>query len=125
MVKKDAVSNKAKKRLKKEEELLESSWKLANNMYKGIWNDRWDSIKESILTKQNELEVLNAYSDASFAVKDAKSVESWKKYKSGFQIVKGVPSNFGQNEFYFRRLKNSIVEARKAAGIPLIFDHLN
>ena len=49
MVKKDAVTNKAKKRLKKEEELLESSWKLANNMYKGIWNDRWDSIKESIL----------------------------------------------------------------------------
>ena len=83
MVKKDAVSNKAKKRLKKEEELLESSWKLANNMYKGIWNDRWDSIKESILTKQNELEVLNAYSDASFAVKDGKSVDSWKKYKSG------------------------------------------
>ena len=83
MVKKDAVSNKAKKRLKKEEELLESSWKLANNMYKGIWNDRWDSIKESILTKQNELEVLNAYSDASFAVKDGESVDSWKKYKSG------------------------------------------
>ena len=90
MVKKDAVSNKAKKHLKKEEELLESSWKMANNMYKGIWNDRWDSIKESILTRQNELEVLNAYSDASFAVKDGKSVESWKKYKSGFQMIYGT-----------------------------------
>ena len=49
--------------------------------------DRWNSIKESILTKQNELEVLNAYSDASFAVKDAKSAESWKKYKLGFEMI--------------------------------------
>ena len=93
MVKKDAVSNKAKKRLKKEEELLESSWKLANNMYRGIWNDRWDSIKESILTKQNEFEVLNAFSDASFAVKDANSAESWKKYKYGLQMFPFVAAN--------------------------------
>ena len=93
MVKKDAVSNKAKKRLKKEEELLESSWKLANNMYRGIWNDRWDSIKESILTKQNEFEVLNAFSDASFAVKDANSAENWKKYKYGLQMFPFVAAN--------------------------------
>ena len=94
MVKKDAVSNKAKKRLKKEEELLESSWKLANNMYRGIWNDRWDSIKESILTKQNEFEVLNAFSDASFTVKDANSAESWKKYKYGLQMFFVHSSSF-------------------------------
>ena len=98
MVKKDAVSNKAKKRLKKEEELLESSWKLANNMYRGIWNDRWDSIKESILTKQNEFEVLNAFSDASFAVKDANSTESWKKYKCGLQMFFVHSSTFTLKE---------------------------
>ena len=88
MVKKDPASNKAKKRLKKEEELLESSWKLANNMYRGIWNDRWDLIKETILTPQTNLEVLNGYSDASFAVKDTGD-NSWNKYKLGLSLVQG------------------------------------
>jgi len=67
--------------LKKEEELLESSWKLANNMYRGIWNDRWELIKQAILTSQAELEILNGYSDASFSARDREGIDSWTKYK--------------------------------------------
>lgn len=79
MVKKE-LSNKAKKRLQKEEDLLESSWKLADNMYSSIWNDRWTSIKSSILADSLSIELINGYTDISFVRKDEFKGQ-WEKYK--------------------------------------------
>ena len=42
-------SKSAQKRLQKEKDLYESSWKLADSMYTELWSDRWMELKNALL----------------------------------------------------------------------------
>ena len=48
--KKDSKSS--QKRILKEKELHESSWKLADSMYTDIWGDRWAALKAELIKDQ-------------------------------------------------------------------------
>merc|ERR1712048_313265 len=50
-------SKSALKKLEKEKALLESSWKLADNMYTELWSERWIELKKAILEKQKIIQV--------------------------------------------------------------------
>jgi len=81
---KSALSNKAQKRLQKEAELLDSSWKLAANLYGLMWADRWESLREAIIIPRVPLVCLNNYTDKLYATKDmiVSSDESLSKFHS-------------------------------------------
>jgi len=67
---KSVPSKKAQKRKDKEAELLESSWKLASNLYGQMWGERWETLREALLETRVPLVCLNYYTDNVYAASD-------------------------------------------------------